>query len=141
MAKEVESVVKLEIPAGEASPAPPLGPTLAPHGIDMGQFCRQFNERTREKKGWTIPVVLTIYGDRSFEFVTKTPPTSEFLKKAAGIEKGSGEPLKNKVGAVTTKDLEEIAEKKMDDLSTNQLDKAVEIIKGTAKAMGLRVEG
>ncbi len=141
MPKEVKAKVKLQISAGEATPAPPLGPALAPHGIDMGQFCSEFNERTKERKGWIIPVELTIYEDRSFDFITKTPPTSQYLKKAAGIEKGSGAPLREKSGSVTRKQMEEIAEKKIADLNTDDLDKAVKIIEGTAKAMGLRVEG
>ncbi len=140
MAKKVKAVVKLQVPAGEATPAPPLGPALAPFGVDMGKFCNQFNEKTKEKRGWTIPVELTVYEDRSFDFVTKTPPTSEFLKKAAGVEKGSDSPLRKKAGKVTRSDLEEIARKKMDDLTTKDLDKAVEIIKGTARGMGIEVE-
>lgn len=140
MPKEVKAVVKLQVSAGEATPAPPLGPALAPYGIDMGQFCSEFNEKTQDRRGWTIPVELTIYEDRSFDFVTKSPPTSEFLKKAAGIEKGSGSPLREKKGKVTKKDLEEIAQKKLSDLNTNDLDKAVKIIRGTARGMGIEVE-
>ncbi len=140
MAKKVKAKVKLQIPAGEATPAPPLGPALAPHGVDLGSFCSQFNEKTEEKKGWIIPIELTVYEDRSFDFITKTPPTSQYLKKAAGIEKGSGTPLKKKVGSVTTEQLKEIAEKKLSDLNTNDIDKAVKIIKGTAQAMGLKIE-
>lgn len=140
MAKNIKAVVKLQVPAGEATPAPPLGPALAPHGIDMGSFCSQFNEKTKDRKGWTIPVVLTIYEDRTFDFVTKTPPTSEFLKKAAGIEKGSGDPVKKKVGEVSRKEIEEIAKKKIEDLNTGDMDKAVRIIEGTARAMGIKVK-
>lgn len=138
--KEVKTVVKLQVAAGEATPAPPLGPALAPHGIDMGKFCNQFNEKTKERRGWTVPVELTIYEDRSFEFETKTSPTSEYLKKAAGIEKASGNPLKEKVGSVTKDQVREIAEKKLPDLNTNDMDKAMKIIGGTARAMGVTVE-
>lgn len=140
MAKKVKTKIKLQIPAGEATPAPPLGPALAPHGVDLGNFCSQFNEKTKEKRGWIVPVELTVYEDRSFDFVTKTPPTSQYLKKAAGIEKGSGTPLKKKVGSVTPKQLREIAERKLSDLNTDDMDKAVKIIEGTAKAMGLKIE-
>lgn len=140
MAKKVKVKVKLHIPAGQATPAPPLGPALAPHGIDMGRFCDEFNKRTEDKRGWTIPAELTIYEDRSFDFIVKAPPASEFLKKAAGIEKGSGAPFKKKAGSVTRKQLEEIALKKMQDLNTDDLEKAIKIIQGTAKAMGLKVE-
>jgi len=138
--KKVKAKVKLQIPAGEATPAPPLGPALAPHGVDMGAFCSQFNERTKDRKGWIIPVDLNIYEDRTFDFVTKTPPTSQYLKKAAGIEKGSGTPLRKKAGRISRKDLEEIAKKKIDDLNTDDMDKAAKIIEGTAKAMGLTIE-
>lgn len=140
MAKEVKAVVKLQIPAGEATPAPPIGPMLAPHGIRMGDFCNAFNEQTQDKKGWIIPVEITVFEDGSFEFVTKEPPTSQLLKKAAGIEKASGEPLRRKVGKITRQQLKEIAERKMPDLNTDDVDKAMKIIEGTAKAMGIEIE-
>jgi large subunit ribosomal protein L11 len=140
MAKEVKAVVKLQIPAGEATPAPPIGPMLAPHGIRMGDFCNAFNEQTQNKKGWIIPVEITIFEDGSFEFVTKEPPTSQLLKRAAGIEKASGEPLRRKAGRITRQQLKEIAERKMPDLNTDDVDKAMKIIEGTAKAMGIEIE-
>ena len=140
MAKKIKAKVKLHISAAQATPAPPLGPALAPHGVDMGRFCDEFNKQTEDKRGWTIPTELTIYEDRSFDFIIKTPPTSEFLKKAVGIEKGSGAPLKEKVGTITHKQIEEIAQKKIQDLNTDDLGKAVKIIEGTARAMGLRIE-
>lgn len=138
--RKVKAEVRLQIPAGEATPAPPLGPALAPHGVNMGEFCNQFNERTKDQRGWTIPVVLTVFEDTSFQFKTKTPPTAEFLKKAAGVETGSGNPLRQKVGSVTKDQVREIAEKKMDDLNTEDIDKAMKTIQGTARAMGITVE-
>lgn len=138
--KEIKSTVKLQIPAGQASPAPPVGPALAPHGINMGQFCNLFNERTKEQQGWIIPVEITVYEDNSFSFITKQPPTPQLLKKAAGIEKGSGKPLERKVGKITRQQLREIAERKLPDLNTDEIEKAIKIIEGTAKAMGLEIE-
>jgi len=140
MVKKVKTVVKLHIPAGQATPAPPVGPALAPHGINISNFCQQFNDATKEQAGWTIPVRIKIFEDKSFEFETKQPPTSELLKKAAGIEKGSGESLKRKAGKITKEQLREIAKRKMPDLNTNDLEKAMKIIEGTAKSMGIVIE-
>ncbi len=132
--------VKLHIPAGKATPAPPIGPALAQHGINIGDFCQKFNDQTREKEGWTLPVSITIYEDRSFDFVVKTPLTSDFIKKAANIEKGSGTPNTRKVGKITKEQLREIAEKKMTDLNTNDVEQAMKIIEGTARNMGIEIE-
>ena len=132
--------VKLHIPAGKATPAPPIGPSLAQHGINIGEFCSQFNDRTREMGSFTVPVEITVFEDRSFKFELKTPLTSELLKKAAGIEKGSGEPNKKKVGKVSKKQVREIAEKKLADLNTNDIEKAMRIVEGTARNMGITVE-
>ncbi len=140
MAKEIKSIVKLHIAAGGCNPAPPVGPALAPHGVNLGQFCSAFNEATKEKQGWTIPVEVTIYEDATFSFVTKQPPTAELLKKAVGIEKGSGKPLERKAGKITQAQLREVAEKKLPDLNTDDVEKAINIVAGTAKAMGLEIE-
>ncbi len=137
--KNVLAQVKLQIPAGKASPAPPIGPALGPHGINIMDFCKAYNSQTQALGDTIIPAVLTIYADRSFTFILKTPPASELLKKAAGIIKGSGVPNKEKVGKVTTAQLKEIATTKMPDLNAFDIDKAVEIVKGTAKSMGLEV--
>ena len=139
MAKKVTGQIKLQIPAGKATPAPPVGPALGQHGLNIMEFCKTFNERTKTMEGSIIPVIITIYGDRSYTFVTKTPPAAEMLKKAAGIIKGSGEPNRNKVGKVTQKQIEEIAKTKLPDLNANSLDAAVQIIKGTARSMGLEI--
>lgn len=140
MAKKVISMVKLQIPAGKATPAPPVGPALGPTGINIMNFCKEFNEKTAPQAGLIIPVELTVYQDRSFTFVLKTPPAAVLLKKAAGIEKGSGEPNKNKVAKVTKKDIKEIAELKMVDLNANNLEAAMKMIEGTARSMGITVE-
>jgi len=140
MPKKVISVVKLQIPAGKATPAPPVGPALGPTGINIMNFCKEFNERTASQAGLIIPVELTVYQDRSFTFVLKTPPAAVLLKKAAGIEKGSGEPNKNKVAKVTKKDVQEIAQLKMVDLNANDLEAAMRMIEGTARSMGIIVE-
>ncbi|HHW03611.1 MAG TPA: 50S ribosomal protein L11 [Thermoanaerobacterales bacterium] len=140
MAKKVVSMVKLQIPAGKATPAPPVGPALGPTGINIMNFCKEFNEKTASQAGLIIPVELTVYQDRSFTFVLKTPPAAVLLKKAAGIEKGSGEPNKNKVAKVTKKDIKEIAELKMADLNANSLEAAMRMIEGTARSMGITVE-
>lgn len=140
MAKKVISMVKLQIPAGKATPAPPVGPALGPTGINIMNFCKEFNEKTAHQAGLIIPVELTVYQDRSFTFVLKTPPAAVLLKKAAGIEKGSGEPNKNKVAKVTKKDIREIAELKMADLNANDLEAAMRMIEGTARSMGITVE-
>ena len=137
--KEVKAVVKLQIMAGAANPAPPVGTALGPHGLNLQDFCKQFNDATKDMKGDMVPAIITIYKDRSFEFILKTPPASALLKKAAGIESGSGNPLKEKVGKVTKEDVRKIAEKKMADLNANDLDSAMKIIAGTARSMGIEV--
>ncbi len=143
MAKKIIGLIKLQIPAGKATPAPPVGPALGQHGVAIMDFCKAFNARTSEKdqEGLIIPVVITVYADRSFSFITKTPPAAVLLKRSAGIAKGSGEPNKTKVGQVTEKQVEEIARTKMPDLNAASLEAAVQIIKGTARSMGLEVEG
>ncbi|MCG1013306.1 50S ribosomal protein L11 [Tepidanaerobacter sp. GT38] len=140
MAKKVISVVKLQIPAGKATPAPPVGPALGPTGINIMNFCKEFNEKTAHQAGLIIPVELTVYQDRSFSFILKTPPASVLLKKAAGLEKASGEPNKSKVGKVSKKDIEEIAKLKMVDLNADTLEAAMRMIEGTARSMGIVVE-
>ena len=140
MTKKIKTVVKLQIPAGQATPAPPVGPALAPHGLNIGEFCQRFNEATRNQMGYTIPVEVTIYEDRTYNFKLKTPPASELLKKAAGIEKGSSAPNKIKVGKITKAQLREIAEKKMPDLTADNIEQAMKIIEGTAKNMGIEIE-
>jgi len=140
MAKEVVSKIKLQIVAGQASPAPPVGPALGQHNVPIMDFVRQFNDKTNKmEEGTVVPVIITVFKDRSFTFVMKTPPASYLLKKAAGIAKGSGEPNKEKVGKVTEKQLEEIAKVKMADLNANDLESAKKVIKGTAKNMGLEI--
>jgi len=139
MAKKVKAIVKLHILAGKATPAPPVGPVLAQHGINIGDFCQRFNEKSKDQEGFTIPVEITIYEDRTFEFRLKTPLTSELLKKAAGIEKGSGTPNTKKVGKITKAQLREIAKKKMADLNTKDIEQAMKIIEGTARNMGLEL--
>ncbi len=140
MAKKVVGKVKLQIPAGKATPAPPVGPALGQAGINIGEFCKQFNAKTAKMGDFIIPVVITVYSDRSFTFITKTPPASDLLRKAAGIEKGSGEPNRVKVAKIPRKKLEEIAQQKMKDLNANDLEAAVKIIEGTARSMGIEVE-
>ncbi len=138
--KKIKAKIKLRIPAGQATPAPPVGPALAPHGLNIAEFCQKFNEKTKDQKGFTMPVEVTVFEDRSYEFRLKTSPTSELLKKAAGLEKGSGTPNKIKVGKVSRVQLREIAKKKMEDLNTQDLEKAMKIIEGTAKNMGISIE-
>lgn len=140
MPKKIKAVIKLQIPAGQATPAPPVGPALAQHGLNIGEFCQKFNEQTREKEGFKIPVEIIVYEDRTYEFKLKQPPAAELLKKAAGIEKGSGEPNLTKVGKITREELRKIAEQKMADLNTRNLKKAMKIIEGTAKNMGLEIK-
>ena len=137
--KEITNIVKLQIEAGKATPAPPVGPALGPSGINIMQFCKDFNERTAKDAGMIFPVVLTVYQDKSFEFITKTPPAAVLLKKAAGIASGSGKPQKDKVGKVTLSQVEEIAKTKMQDLNAASLETAVSMIKGTARSMGIIV--
>jgi large subunit ribosomal protein L11 len=139
MAKKITGQIKLQIPAGKATPAPPVGPALGQHGLNIMEFCKAFNDRTKAMEGSVIPVVITIYADRTLTFVTKTPPAAEMLKKAAGIIKGSGEPNKNKVGKVTQKQVEEIARTKLPDLNANSLDGAIKIVSGTARSMGIEI--
>ena len=141
MAKQVTGQAKFQVPGGAATPAPPVGTSLGKYGVNLGQFVSQFNERTREYNGTPIPVVVTVYNDRSFEFITKSPPAAALLKQAAGIAKGSGVPNKTKVGTVTTAQCQEIAQKKMADLNARDLDQATRMIEGTARSMGLVVEG
>jgi large subunit ribosomal protein L11 len=137
--KKIQKIVKLHIQAGKATPAPPIGPALAQYGINIANFCQQFNEASKEQMGLTLPVQVMIYEDRTFDFKIKTPLTSELIKKAIGIEKGSGEPNKRKVGKISKAQLEEIAKKKMPDLNTDDLERAVKIIEGTAKRMGVEI--
>ena len=140
--KRVNAVIKLQVPAGQATPAPPVGPALGPHGVSAPQFVQQFNERTKnEEPGLTIPVVVTVYADRTFSFATKTPPAAVLIKKAIGLEKGSAEPNRDKKGAISRAALEEIAARKMQDLNANDLPAAAKVIAGTARSMGVTVEG
>ena len=140
MAKKVVGIVKLQIPAGKATPAPPVGTALGPHGVNIMAFCKEFNERTAKQAGLVIPAVITIYQDRSFSFITKTPPAPVLLKKAAGIESGSGEPNRVKVGKISKAKIKEIAELKMADLNAASVEAAMKMIEGTARSMGLVVE-
>jgi large subunit ribosomal protein L11 len=141
MAKKVTGYIKLQIPAGQATPAPPVGPALGQHGVNIMEFCKTFNARTAKDQGLIIPVVITVYSDRSFTFVTKTPPASILLLRAAGLQKGSGVPNKNKVGKVTKKQVEDIAKTKMPDLNAASLDAAIKTVEGTARSMGIEVIG
>jgi len=141
MPKKVKSIIKLQIPAGGANPAPPVGPALGQHGVNIMEFCKAFNERTAgQEPGMLIPVVITVYEDRSFIFITKVPPVAALLKRAAGIAKASGEPNKTKVGKVSKRQIREIAEKKMADLNTNDLEAATRMVEGTARSMGIEIE-
>jgi large subunit ribosomal protein L11 len=140
MAKRVKAIVKLQIPAGKATPAQPIGPALGQHGINIMGFCKEYNERTAGMVGSIIPAVITIYEDRSFTFITKTPPAADLLKKAAGVEKGSGTPSKAKAGTITHRQLREIAETKMKDLNATSIEGAEKIVVGTARSMGIAVE-
>ena len=137
--KKVVAIVKLQIPAGKATPAPPVGPALGQHGVNIMEFCKTYNERTARQTGTIVPVEITVFADRTFTFVTKTPPASVLLKKAAGLEKGSGEPNKKKVGTVTRRQIQEIAETKLADLNTKDLQAAMRMIEGTARSMGIEV--
>jgi len=142
MARKIETYIKLQVPAGQANPSPPVGPALGQHGVNIMEFCKAFNAQTQQmEQGMPVPVVITVYSDRSFTFVTKTPPAAILLKKAAGIKKGSGTPNSNKVGKVTRAQLEEIARLKEPDLNAADLNAAVKIIAGSARSMGLEVEG
>lgn len=139
MPKEIKTKIKLQIPAGAANPAPPIGPALGQHGVNIQEFCTQFNSKTQEQRGDILPVEITVYEDRSFDFIVKTPPAAELLKKAAKIKKGAGNPLTDKVGKVTKAQIKEIAEIKEPDLNSNDIEAAMKIIEGTARQMGLEV--
>jgi len=139
VAKKVTGYIKLQIPAGQANPAPPVGPALGQHGVNIMEFCKTFNARTQDKSGLIIPVIITVYGDKSFTFILKTPPASVLLKKAAKLDKGSMEPNRTKMGKVTREQVREIAQLKLPDLNATDLDAAMRMIEGTAKAMGLEV--
>tara|TARA_Y100000996_G_scaffold343914_1_gene281582 strand:+ start:431 stop:877 length:447 start_codon:yes stop_codon:yes gene_type:complete len=141
MAKKISSFIKLQIPAGKANPAPPVGPALGQHGVNIMEFCKAFNAKTQDQPGKIVPVVITVYSDRSFTFITKTPPVPSLILEALKIKKGSGEPNKDKVGTITSKQVEEIAQLKLPDLNTNKIDSAVNMIKGTARSMGVIVKG
>ena len=139
MAKSIKTTLKLQIQAGAANPAPPIGPALGQHGVNIAQFCQQFNEASKGMIGSIVPAEITIYEDRTFEFKLKTPPASDLLRKAAGVEKGSGNPLKNKIGKVNKDQIREIAKKKMADLNANDIENAMRIVEGTARSMGIEI--
>ncbi|MFH5806565.1 50S ribosomal protein L11 [Alienimonas sp. DA493] len=139
--KQLVTTIKVQVTGGQATPAPPVGTALGPHGVNIGQFVQQFNEQTRDMAGTTVPVVISVYNDRSFEFVVKSPPAPVLLKQAAGVAKGAGNPLKNKVGSVTDAQIEEIAKTKMEDLNAGSLEQAKKTIAGTARSMGITVVG
>ena len=141
MAKKIVAMVKLQIPAGKATPAPPVGPALGQHGVNIMEFCKSYNERTAKLAGTIVPVEITVYADRTFTYVTKTPPAAVLLRQAAGLEKGSGEPNKTKVGTVTRTQVREIAERKMPDLNATTVEAAMRMIEGTARSMGIEVVG
>jgi large subunit ribosomal protein L11 len=141
MAKKVLTTIKLQAVAGQASPAPPVGPALGQHGINIMEFCKAFNAQTQNDSGTVVPVVITVYEDRSFTFITKSPPAAVLIKQAIGIDKGSGEPQSNKVGSISQAQLEQIAERKMEDLNANDIAAAAKIIAGTARSMGVEVKG
>ena len=138
--KKVKAIIKLQIPAGKATPAPPVGPSLAQHGLNIAEFCQKFNDETKTKAGFKIPVEIKVFEDRTYEFKLKQPPTSELLKNAAGIEKGSGQPNKIKVAKISKEQLRKIAQQKMEDLNTSDLEKAMKIVEGTARNMGLEIK-
>jgi large subunit ribosomal protein L11 len=140
MAKKIKTVIKLQIPAGKANPAPPVGPALGQHGVNIQDFCIKFNDKTKDKMGDIVPVEITVFEDRTFDFIMKTSPAAELLKKAAKVEKGAANPLKSKVGKVTKAQVREIAEAKMTDLNANDVEAAMKIIEGTARSMGIKVE-
>ena len=138
--KKIKAVIKLQIPAGQATPAPPVGPALAQHGVNIVEFCQKFNDATKNNQGFKIPVEIKVYEDRTYDFILKQPPASELLKKAAGIEKGSGEPNRTKVAKITKAQLREIAKKKLPDLNADNIEQAMKIIEGTARNMGITIE-
>ena len=139
--KKIEGFIKLQIQAGKANPSPPIGPALGQHGVNIMEFCKAFNAKTQESAGSIIPVVITVYADRSFSFITKTPPVPSLIMVALGIKKGSGEPNKDSVGTISISQVEEIAKTKLPDLNTNKLDSAISMVKGTARSMGVKVGG
>ena len=141
MAKKLLTQIKLQIPGGAANPAPPIGPALGQHGVNIAGFCKEFNDKTKDKKGEIVPVIISVYEDRSFTFIMKTAPVAEMIKKAAVITKGSGKPLQEKVGKITKKQVREIAEKKMPDLNANDVEAAMRMVEGTARQMGVTIEG
>ena len=141
MAKKIDGYIKLQIKAGQASPAPPIGPALGQKGVNIMEFCKAFNAATQDKMGLVVPVVITVFADKSFSFITKSPPAAVLLKKAAKVEKGAADPLREKVGKVTWEQCREIAQQKMDDLNANTVDQAARMIAGTARSMGITVEG
>ena len=141
MAKKIKTTIKLYCPAGQANPAPPVGPALGQHGVNIMEFCKVFNERTKGREGLTLPAIITVYEDRSFTFIIKSPPSTVLLKRACGVAKASGEPNKTKIGKVTLDQVKQIAEEKMKDLNAKDMDGAVKIIKGTARSMGIEVAG
>jgi large subunit ribosomal protein L11 len=141
MAKKVKAMIKLHVPGGQANPAPPVGPALGQHGVNIMEFCKSFNEKTKDKQGLTIPVVITVFADRSFTYITKTPPAAVLLKKAAKLAKASGEPNREKVGAITREQLREIAKTKMPDLNAASVEAAMRMIEGTARSMGIEIAG
>jgi large subunit ribosomal protein L11 len=140
MAKKIKTIIKLQIPGGRANPAPPVGPALGQHGLNIQDFCTRFNAATQDKNGDIVPVEITVFEDRTFDFIMKTAPAAELIKKAAKVEKGSGNPLKNKVGKITKEQVKQIAETKMVDLNANDVEQAMKIIEGTARSMGVKVE-
>ncbi len=140
MAKKAMALIKLQIPAGKANPSPPIGPALGQHGVNIMDFCKQYNAQTQDMAGNIIPVVITVYEDRSFSFITKTPPVSQLIKKAAGVEKGSSVPNKDKVGSINNSQIEEIAKTKMPDLNATSIEAAMEMVKGSARSMGITVQ-
>ena len=139
--KKVAGLIKLQIQAGQANPAPPVGPALGQHGVNIMEFCKAYNAATESQRGWVIPVEITVYEDRTFTFITKTPPAAKLILKAAGVDKGSGEPHKTKVGRLTAAQVREIAQAKLEDLNANDVEQAAKIIAGTARSMGITVEG
>ena len=139
MAKKIKTFIKLQVSGGQANPAPPIGPALGQHGVNIMEFCKQFNEKTKDKQGTVIPVVISVYEDKSFSFIMKSPPVASMLKKAAGLAKASGEPNRLKIGKVTRADVERIAKEKMSDLNTAKLESAMRIVEGTARSMGIEV--
>ena len=137
--KKIKAIIKLQVSAGAATPAPPIGPALAQHGLNISEFCQKFNDATKNNQGFKIPVEISVYEDRTYSFILKQPPSSELLKKALGIEKGSGQPNKKKVAKITKEELRKVAEQKMSDLNTNDIEQAIKIIEGTARQMGIEI--